>query len=85
MRRHRDDTIIIVRTTINIPDDIYQIARAFAGSHGISMGEAIAELARRGLRATRPVNGQKPFPCFELAANSKPITLEQTLNAEDEL
>jgi hypothetical protein len=27
----------------------------------------------------------KPFPCFRLAEDADPITLEQTLQAEDEV
>lgn len=51
----------------------------------MSLGEALAELARRGLKPAVGINTKKPFPCFDVPANAKPITLEQTLKAEDEL
>ena len=31
------------------------------------------------------INMSKPFPCFVLPKDAEPITLEQTLQAEDEL
>ena len=74
-----------MRTTLNLPDDIYNVARALAASRGTSVGDALAELARRGLEATKPVDTHKPFPCFKLPPNARPNTLEQTLAAEDEL
>ena len=69
-----------MRITVNLPDDIHQIARTLAESRGISLGAALAELVRRGLESS-----EKPFPCFKLPPGADPITLEQTLAAEDGL
>jgi hypothetical protein len=77
--------IITMRTTINIPEDVYQAARSVAMVKGVSLGEALAELARRGLNAGVRVDDTKSFPCFVLSGPVPPITLEQTLAAEDEL
>lgn len=74
-----------MRTTVNVPDDVYEIARSLAHARGISVGDAIAELVRRGLNSSTPVRQKKAFPCFTLPANARPITLEQTLDAEDEV
>ncbi len=74
-----------MRTTLNLPDDVYRIARSLAGAKGISLGEALAELVRQGLRPPIRLDEQKPFPCFALSEQAKPITLEQTLEAEDQL
>ena len=76
--------IIMMRTTVNIPDDVYEIARSLAGARGISVGDAIAELVRRGLKPSTPVRQKKAFPCFAVPQNAKSITLDQTLDAEDE-
>ena len=46
-----------MRTTVNLPDDVYEAAR----------------------------NTKKAFPCFNVPPGAKPITLEQTLAAEDDL
>lgn len=49
---------IMMRITVTLPDDIYQVARSVAEAKDISLDDAIAE---------------------------SPITLEQTLAAEDAL
>src|SRR5437016_2635303 len=40
---------IMMRTTLNLPDDVYEVARSLAAARGISLGDALAELVRRGL------------------------------------
>jgi hypothetical protein len=75
----------MMRTTVNLPDDVYQAARSVAGARGVSLGAALAELVRRGLKPNAQVNTKKAFPCFHVPPGAKPITLEQTLEAEDDL
>jgi hypothetical protein len=75
----------MMRTTVNLPDDVYNVAQSLARMRGVSLGEAIAELVRRGLRPGPSLDESKPFPCFHLPSDSEPITLERTLEAEDEL
>jgi hypothetical protein len=74
-----------MRTTINLPDDIYAIARSFAHSKDVSLGEALAELVRKGLQPGSRYDGRAAFPCFSVSEDAPPITLERTLEAEDEL
>ena len=74
-----------MRTTLTLPDDVYRAARSLASLKGISLGEALGELVRRGLNSAAIVDTGKPFPCFVLPEGAQPITLEQTLAAEDEL
>jgi hypothetical protein len=74
----------MMRTTVNLPDEVSDLVRAVAEAKGISLGDAIAELVRRGLTPTAaPRDGA--FPSFAVPADAQPITLEQTLAAEDEL
>jgi hypothetical protein len=75
----------MMRTTINLPDDVLRVARSIANLKGISLGDAIAELARAGFKPAVRINTKTAFPSFQVSANAKPITLEQTLQAEDEL
>ncbi len=75
----------MMRTTLNLPDDVYGAARSLAGLRGISLGEAVAELARRGLNPAIRLDTQKAFPCFILPPGAKPITLQHILEAEDQL
>jgi len=38
-----------MRTTLDIDDDVLQAARAIAAAEGITTGEALSTLARKGL------------------------------------
>jgi hypothetical protein len=73
-----------MRTTLTLPDDVYEVARSLSAERRISLGEAVALLVRRGLQPTL-VDTSKEFPCFRLPADAERITLKRTLAAEDEL
>jgi len=77
--------MIVMRTTINLPDEISGVIRSFAASKGISLGEAVAELVQKGLRPQPPQPGESEFPQFAVPEGAAPITLEQTLAAEEDL
>jgi hypothetical protein len=74
----------MMRTTLNLPDDVSDVIRSFADARGISLGEAVAELVRKGLRPPVRTQRDTPFPCFAIPDGASPISLEQTLAAEDE-
>ena len=84
MLKYRDAIIIMMRTTINLPNDISDVVRSFASAKGISLGEAVAELVRKGLQPRTPLSGENIFPQFAVAEGALPITLEETLAAEDD-
>ena len=76
-----------MRTTLVIDDDVLEHARVLARDQGVSLGAAVSELMRRGLR--RPVtSGPAPaghgFPTFRVSESAPPITLETVKKAEDE-
>jgi hypothetical protein len=73
---------MMMRTTINLPDDVSDLIRSFADAKGISLGEAVAELVRKGLQPR--IREDSCFPCFAIPVNAAPITLDRTLAAEDE-
>jgi len=75
----------MMRTTLNLPDDAYDVARSFANSRGISIGEAVGELIRRGLNPGPVIDTSGDIPHFVVPPNAAPITLEKTLEAEDEV
>jgi len=75
----------MMRTTLNIPKDAYVVARSLADFKGISLGDAVGELIRQALKSPVGVDTRKRFPCFAVPEGSQPITMEQTLRAEDEL
>jgi hypothetical protein len=74
----------MMRTTLNLPDEIAEVVRSFATARGISLGDAVAELVRKGLQPAGAVPGETAFPRFHVPGDAPPITLEQTLAAEDE-
>jgi hypothetical protein len=79
-----DVTIIVMRTTLNLPDDVTRIVRAFADARGVSLGDAVAELVRLGLRSEVRIGEDAGIPCFTVPQDAAPITLEHTLSVEDE-
>jgi hypothetical protein len=74
----------MMRTTLNLPDDIMGVIRSRAQARGVSLGDAAAELIRWGLRYDARMAEDSGVPCFTVPADTPPITLEQTLAAEDE-
>jgi len=69
---------------VNLPDDIYEVARSLASAKHTSMGEALAELVRRGLNPAPRLDSAAAFPRFRVSDDASPITLETTLATEDE-
>jgi hypothetical protein len=74
----------MMRTTLNLPDDLYEVVRSLAQSKRISMGDALAELVRKGLRPEPRFERGTAFPCFTVRRDAPAISLESTLQAEDE-
>lgn len=72
-----------MRTTLNLPDDIYEEARNLAHYNKISMGEAIAKMIRvnppppTGIKLTA-----SGVPYFDMPAGLPSLTLEQSLAAK---
>jgi hypothetical protein len=82
---HHDVIIIMMRTTLNIPDDVYEVVCSFAEDKKLSLGDAAAVLIRNGLNPSTRMQETTYFPMFSVAPEAAPITLKQTLAAEDEL
>jgi hypothetical protein len=75
----------MMRTTLNLPDDVYELARSLAHSKNLSLGDALGELVRKGVRPAVGASSKTGFPCFPVSHGAAPITLEKTLDLEDEL
>jgi hypothetical protein len=74
----------MMRTTLNLPDDVADALRAVAEAERISLGDAAARLIRKGLRPQQPVVEGAAFPSFVVRKGAGPISLEQTLAIEDD-
>ncbi len=75
----------MMRTTLNLPEDVYSAARSLASMRNVSLGDALAELVRRGLRPGAGIRREGAFPCFDIPEDVEAIPLERTLEIEDEL
>jgi hypothetical protein len=74
-----------MRITLTLDDDVVQEIRPYAKSRSISIGRAVSDLVRRGLRAplrTRIVNG---FYVADLPPDSPTISSEDVKKLMDEL
>lgn len=77
-----------MRTTLKIPDDVLLAARQRAEARGITIGDALAELARRGLEIELEEiqdgfwKGVRLFPHLP---DDPPVTLELLNHLRDEL
>lgn len=79
-----DSIMLLMRTTLSIPDRAYQAARSLSEFQRISIGEAVGVLILRGLHPPPAIDTSNAFPCFTLPPEAPPITLEQTFAAEEE-
>ena len=67
-----------MRTTVTIDDDVLAVARALAERNRTSLGQALSELARRGIRTSAAVAQRKrePGTVFSVDPDADPITNE---------
>lgn len=72
-----------MRTTIELPDDLHQLARQLAHDSGRSMSEVVAELIRRGLArpTAAPAQSRHGLPTVSVG---RPITAEDVRALDDE-
>lgn len=83
----------MMRTTIDLPDDLHQIATSLARHTGRSLGQAVAELMRRGLAASEQPNriGEAaaayqlhPLTGLPVVASRQPVTEDDVKALDDE-
>lgn len=72
--RWRHDAI--VRTTVDLSDDAYYVARAHAAERRISLGKAISELilAPNAPRTTQVAESRSKYPSVRV---DRPLTVER--------
>jgi hypothetical protein len=72
-----------MRTTINLDADLLEAAKALARARGVSLGEVVSELIRRGLTARGEGLDEAGFPVFRVSPDAEPITPERVKQLED--
>jgi len=73
----------LVRTTLDIDDDVIAAARELAAGERRSLGSVISELARRGLTPAR-VETVDGLPVIRVPAGTPPITPDMVRRALEE-
>ena len=71
-----------VRTTIALDAEVLEAARRIAAARSESLGAAISNLARRGLRADGKPYTTRGFPVFQVSDEAAPITLADVRRGE---
>jgi hypothetical protein len=80
--RHR----IKMRTTLDIADDILDLAKSVAEARHTSVGKALSWLARRGAKTPAPLSCRNGFSIFQVPDPTTAFGLEDieaALDAED--
>jgi hypothetical protein len=75
-----------MRTTLNLDDDVYSLAKGLAESRRISLGAALSYLARKGASEAPRFVVQDGFPVFcvdEGQPKFGPEDVEAALEADD--
>ena len=78
-----------MRTNVNLADDARQFAEVYAHANGLTLGDAITDLIRKGGQAT---SGASETPKFGRSASGFPtlpprdriLTTEMVLKAQEE-
>lgn len=66
-----------MRTTLTLDDDVLEAASKRAKILNISLGKAVSDLARRGLRSTIPVKEVDGLTVFDPPPDSPKITMNK--------
>ena len=81
-----DIIYIVMRTTINVDDDVLELARALAAARQISLGAAVSYLVRRGASARMPHRIRNGFHTFAIEPGLMrfgPDDMREVLDEED--
>ncbi len=75
-----------MRTTLNVDDDVLEVAKSIADLHRISIGQALSDLARKGLKTQMgmrkdPVSG---FWVFDVPDDAPVVTMDAVQRAIDQ-
>jgi hypothetical protein len=79
----RDD--IVMRTTLDLDDDILQAAKDLASHRRTTTGKVISELARKGLAPAGEERVRNGVPVLVRRPGAPRLTLEQINELRDEL
>jgi len=53
---------MLMRTTLDLDEDVLQAAKELAAARGVTAGQVVSELARKGLEPTRTARTRNGIP-----------------------
>lgn len=75
----------LMRTTIDLPDDLHAAARSIARDRGTTLSETVADLLRRGLGQQGSVQyGRSASTGLPVARMGRPVTQDDVRSLEDD-
>lgn len=72
-----------MRTTVDLPDDIHELARQLAHDERRSMSDVIADLIRRGIAGAAPVPAAGPLG-LPVVSVGRIVTADDVRSLDDE-
>ena len=73
-----------MRTTLRLDDDVFELAARQAKLRRVSLGKAVSDLIRKGLKAQAQVRRKGGLVVFDLPADSPAVTMETVKRLESE-
>lgn len=70
------------RTTLALDDEVFAIAKQYADSRSISLGRAVSDLIRRGLKARSAGREANGLIIFDLPVDSPKVTPDRVRRLE---
>jgi hypothetical protein len=74
-------SLIRMRTTLNIEEEILDTCKDLADQQGLSLGDAVGLLIRRGLAYRSPCRERNGFVVFEASPGQRTFGLEEVKKA----
>jgi CTP:molybdopterin cytidylyltransferase MocA len=82
--KHQCKHLSAMRTTLTLDDDILELAARQAKLRGVSLGQTVSDLLRRGLSAATPAQNKDGLVVFHLPADSPKVTTDDVRRLETE-
>ena len=75
----------IVRTTLNLDDDVLETAKAIAARQSKPLGDVVSGLLRRAVETpAAPSKKRNGMPLFPVSRDARPVTPERVKEILDE-
>jgi hypothetical protein len=73
-----------MRTTLTLDDDVVDIVKDYAAVKNLSMGAAVSDLVRKGIKAPLPIRMVNGLYVADIPADSPVVTAERVKELMDE-